>query len=287
VTPAATLYLSPRPGSEALRRLLIEEAGPSAIVDDASAADLVAELRVEGAQLMLECRGSDGEVVISRSIAGRIDDAAALRVAVVLLDEALASRPARRAPSTAPAAPARRSLLGISVGPSLGFFSRPLTAELGVRLAADLDLEEVRLLLEGRLLGIGCCSPESLQIRSDLTAVAVTAEADLPILKLGPAQLFGAGGVGVTFDWGTAQSKVFAGPGATQSVSQATFAGRVGVRLELPLGPRLALVAGGGIELFVGRLGIALPGPFASNTETFGGGPACPWADLALRWAPL
>lgn len=278
----ASIFVAPGPAGLALTRLLEEEVGRQALAASAAQADLLVSLREEGDILRFQCRSADGEVLLERAIDTAGGTAAALRVAVVLSQEARA-RFAVAGPPT-PTAAAFHLGLGLSVGPSFGFFARPLTPQFGAQLAVDLDLELLRLGLGVRLGGLGCCSPETPQLSSSITAVAVLIEAQPRLFKLGPLQLLGALGVGVAVDGGTALPKVFQGTTPAQAVSGIGLSGRLGVRVELPVGARFSLLFGGGAELSAARLSVALPGPFASNAAPFEGGPLSPWTDLSLRW---
>lgn len=279
----AAIFVAPGTAGLALSRLLADEVGPAALAASPAQADLLVSLTEEGDLLRFLCRSRDGEVLLERAIDTAGGIAAALRVAVVLSQEARA-RFAVAVPPTPTASPFHLGL-GLSAGPSFGFFARPLTPQFGVQLAVDLDLELLRVALGLRLGGLGCCSPETAQLQSAITAVAVLLQAEPRLLALGPLQLLATLGAGFAFDGGTAQSKVFLGPAPAQSVSSVAFSGRLGLRLELPLSARLSVLLGGGAELYAARLSVTLPGPFANNAEPFAGGPLSPWADLSLRWA--
>ena len=279
----ASIFVAPGTAGLALTRLLEEEVGRQALAPSAAQADLLISLSEEGDLLRFQCRSADGEVLLERAIDTEVGLAAALRVAVVLSQEARA-RFAVAVPPTPTAAPFHLGR-GLSAGPSFGFFARPLTPQFGAQLVVDLDLELLRLALGLRLGGLGCCSPETAQLSSSITAVAVLLQAEPRLFALGPLELLATLGAGVAVDGGTARPKVFQGATPAQAVSGVGLSGRLGLRLELPLSARFSVLLGGGIELYAARLSVALPGPFASNAAPFEGGPLSPWTDLSLRWA--
>lgn len=280
--PGPTIFVSPNRNGPALVRLLEEEIGSDALIIDRGRADLVVSLEEERQALRLQCTTRGGELLIDRVIDLSAGQLAAVRVAVILVQEARASVVVAAPPPPSPAAE-RRFSLGVSAGPALGFFSGPFTPQLGIKAAVDLDLEILRLAVDARLAGLGCCAPESPAIRGNLTGFLLLAEVDPRLFTLGPGTFYGALGVGFGFDGGTAQAKVFAGPSALQSVSAFALSGRAGLRVDFSLAGPFSLVAGGGIELFAGRLKVTLPGDFSNSNEPLSGGPVNPWFDLGLR----
>jgi hypothetical protein len=229
--------------------------------------------------LLVRLSSADGAILLERTVPFEADPAPAVRVAALLLSEALAAE----APRPRASEPSGAWWLG--AGLSAGWWGTPAAAQ---PLGLSLFLE--RRSAAGLAIGVAvsgealCC--ELSVAGSTAPGIAGTPGVARAALTLGAPILDRSGGslrlgLAVGADFRTVRGRpleLTAGAPASDSVSAAEALARAGLSFELPLGGSLEARLGIGAELRIPRLQVQL----SDAQVRLDAGAVAPWAELGL-----
>lgn len=279
--------------ADALRR----EQPEVVLVQSATTADLVAELRVQGERI--ELRFDDGE---GRALGSADATEAALRRGVLLIVQRLeaqrsasAAQPARLAPttpepSTPPPDGPRTGPISLAatppvvwrteLGASVGLWTTPR-----VGLALAVGAERGALELGARLMARGlCCTVRGDNIDAEGWALAALAEARWSFVP-SPVRLGVGLGVGASYESMSATAvELFVGDAGAEPVSAVSALIRPSVHAALPLSDRWALLLVAGAEVHTSTWSVRVPDAFLADRAPLVRGIVQPFWELALTW---
>lgn len=279
--------------ADALRR----EQPEVVLVQSATTADLVAELRVQSERIELSF--DDGE---GRALGSADATEAALRRGVLLIVQRLEAQrsvssappeplaPTTPEPSTPPPDGPRTGPISLAatppvvwrteLGASVGLWTTP---RLGLALA--VGAERGALELGARLIARGlCCTVHGDNIDAEGWALAALAEARWSFVP-SPVRLGVGLGVGASYESMSATAvELFVGDAGAEPVSAVSAFIRPSVHAALPLSDRWALLLVAGAEVHTSTWSVRVPDAFLADRAPLVRGIVQPFWELALTW---
>jgi len=225
-----------------------------------------------------------GRALLDRRVSLERGVEPALRVALLLIVEAIEQAPARRTPvvaTTTVAQPAPEPGVGLALAAwgHAVWWGTPSVPQLGASLSASIVLDAVMVSVGVAFAGPPCCALSGAVLDGDALEISGQLVASYQLLSTGIFGLRGRAGVGLAYERADVVAQFPGGASVPQVHEAIDPYAEVGAELGLAALSGLDVVLAGGVRARFARLRVILP----AGDDNLDAGLIVPWLQLGVR----